>query len=225
MIGVRIDSSLNNVLEQFEQDPDSGVKMEVATAKCARGQADELVPLLKAATSDGPSSRSEALFCLGRLSRPEGVSVVKNGFADKSPAVRMAALLAAIFLNEAKLHKPFTALLDDSKPRVRQQAEAVQLLVTGGHGVKLSAPDMPRLFRGRPAQLKDYLELLVDPVLGIYASGQLTSATGSDCGFHPGRDMIANLRAIEDWRKMLDRTGGEWTPGRWYYQGADITPQ
>jgi hypothetical protein len=90
--------------------------------------------------------------------------------------------------------------------------------------VAAEVPAGARLFRGRPARLEDYLELLPHPTFGVYAALQLSSATGEPTDFAPGKDLVYNLEAIERWTAVLGASASRRRAGAWYFHGRELAP-
>jgi HEAT repeat protein len=214
----------NALLQEALQDKDRVVRIEAATALCMRGWVEHFSDLQAAALERSPAIREAAVFAAGRLSLPEGTGIIGPALVDKSAMVRMSAMVSLVFLNQVHMHEALDAALRDPNQRVRVQAEAITRLVLGARPGAVSEPmtAATRLFQGRPARLEDFVALLLDAVLGIYAAGQLASATGEDHAFRAGADAIANLKAVDAWIAALSATCGERVEGRWYYQGAEV---
>jgi HEAT repeat protein len=216
----------DTLLQEALRDKDRVVRIEAATALCMRGRVERFADLQAAALERSPAIREAAVFAAGRLSLPEGTEIIGPALVDESATVRMSAMISLVFLNQGHMHEALDVALRDPNQRVRMQAEAAARLVLGARPGAVSATTTAatRLFQGRPARLEDFVALLLDAVLGIYAAGQLASATGEDHAFRAGADAIANLNAVDEWRAALSATSGARVDGRWYYQGAEVQP-
>jgi hypothetical protein len=213
------------LLRRAAREREAKVAVEAATGLCVRGQHEALERLLAGAAARAAPVRQQAVFGLGRVSAGEGVDGVLRALADAAPLVRMSALLSAVFLNEARLHPRIQALVTDPRPDVKHQALAVLPEVLGRSGsVAAEVPAGARLFRGRPARLEDYLELLPHPTFGVYAALQLSSATGEPTDFAPGKDLVYNLEAIERWTAVLGASASRRRAGAWYFHGRELAP-
>ena len=223
-IGARGGSEVLQFLQRAAEDRDSKVVLEAATGLCVRGQRQRMEDLLGGLAAKSPGVRAQAVSGLGRVSLPDGVEGVSRALADGSPTVRLSALLSAVFVNDTRLHPRVQALVTDPKSDVRHQALSVLREIVGEPPVPAAElPPGRRLFRGRPARLEDYVELLAHPTYGAYAASQLSSATGEPTDFAPGKDLVFNLDAIQRWAAVLAGSAGQRSAGAWYYQGRDVT--
>lgn len=202
------------------------------------GEAEHLSNLIAATTSKRAVVREQAILALGRLPRPEGVSLIYEALADNSPKVRKIALLAAAFLGDRRLFGRAVDLLADTKPDVVEQAEAVYRDMTGHtlpisikeaqalcHEVTLSMEQNTRYYRGVKLALHSLVQLLLSPTAAYFAYANLVAMTGQHLGYDPDEDLVQNIDATQRWISWVSQHGSEYESGNWYYHGRRLDPE